>query len=175
MFDENIHDLSLFHICGSLIMAYSFHDEMTVKASTSSEKDDNAHKSDSDSEEEDEEPQSIIAMVPMADMLNHRTGFNNARLFHEPDCLQMRAIKDIKAQEQIYNTYGDLCNADLLRKYGFIDVPNEYDIVEISGDMVRDVCCPPDQTEDEKEAKVRKIIGKRDGAYYHNKECSADL
>jgi SET domain-containing protein 6 len=161
VFDENVHDLSLFHICGSLIMAYSFHDELTVKPSTSSEKDDNGHDNDSDSEDgdEDEEPQSIIAMVPMADMLNHRTGFNNARLFHEPDCLQMRAIKDIKAQEQIYNTYGDLCNADLLRKYGFIDDPNEHDIVEISGDMVRDVCCPPDQTEDEKEAKVRKING----------------
>jgi SET domain-containing protein 6 len=131
-------------------MAYSFHDELAVRTGQVGEKkeDDDV---DSDDEEED---QGIIAMVPMADMLNHRTGFNNARLFHEPEALQMRAIKDIKAQDQVYNTYGDLCNGDLLRKYGFVDDPNEHDIVEISGDLVRDECCPIDSSEEEKEAKV---------------------
>ncbi|CAM0143114.1 Ribosomal lysine N-methyltransferase 4 [Umbelopsis sp. WA50703] len=154
VFDENVHNVQLFHVCGSLIMAYSFHDELAVRTGQVGEKkeDDDV---DSDDEEED---QGIIAMVPMADMLNHRTGFNNARLFHEPEALQMRAIKDIKAQDQVYNTYGDLCNGDLLRKYGFVDDPNEHDIVEISGDLVRDECCPIDSSEEEKEAKVTFLL-----------------
>lgn len=146
-------------------MAYSFHDELAVRKQKESE--DKGHQDEAEDEEEDsddeeeEEEQGIIAMVPMADMLNHRTGFNNARLFHEPEALQMRAIKDIKAQDQIYNTYGDLCNGDLLRKYGFVDEPNEHDIVEISGDLVLNECCPKSSSEKEKEAKVSfiKLIG----------------
>ncbi|KAH8551536.1 hypothetical protein BGW37DRAFT_513309 [Umbelopsis sp. PMI_123] len=162
VFNENVHNLELFHICGSLIMAYSFHDELTPKASKNAsageKKEDAEEDADSDDDDEEEDQQGIIAMVPMADMLNHRTGFNNARLFHEPQALQMRAIKDIKAEEQVYNTYGDLCNADLLRKYGFVDNPNDYDIVEISGDLVRDVSCPADVTEEEKDAKVTFLL-----------------
>jgi N-lysine methyltransferase SETD6 len=134
-------------------MAYSFHDELTPKPSSKADVDEKKETEDDDEEDEEEE-EGIIAMVPMADMLNHRTGFNNARLFHEPEALQMRAIKDIRASEQIYNTYGDLCNADLLRKYGFVDEPNDFDIVEISGDLVRDVSCPADMTDEEKDAKV---------------------
>ncbi|KAI8578436.1 hypothetical protein K450DRAFT_246787 [Umbelopsis ramanniana AG] len=149
VFDENVHNLNLFHICGSLIMAYSFHDELTPKPSS---------KGDEEEEDDEEEEEGIIAMVPMADMLNHRTGFNNARLFHEPEALQMRAIKDIQVSEQIYNTYGDLCNADLLRKYGFVDEPNDFDIVEISGDLVCDVSCPADVTDEEKDAKVTFLL-----------------
>ncbi|KAI7887800.1 uncharacterized protein EV154DRAFT_605310 [Mucor mucedo] len=132
IFDKEIHNLELYHTCGSLIMAYSFNDELQKE-----------EESDDDEEEEEEEEENVlISMVPMADMLNHKTGFNNARLFHEPESLQMRAIKDIKEGEQIYNTYGDLCNADLLRKYGFADDQNEFDIVEIDGPLVVESCCP---------------------------------
>ncbi|KAG2201074.1 hypothetical protein INT47_010826 [Mucor saturninus] len=133
IFDKEIHNLELYHTCGSLIMAYSFNDELQKEE----ESDD-----DEEEEEEEEEANVLISMVPMADMLNHKTGFNNARLFHEPESLQMRAIKDIKEGEQIYNTYGDLCNADLLRKYGFADDQNEFDIVEIDGPLVVESCCP---------------------------------
>ncbi|KAI8081935.1 uncharacterized protein B0P05DRAFT_538703 [Gilbertella persicaria] len=132
LFDATVHTLELFHTCGSLIMAYSFNDELqkTVEEGGDSE------------EEEEEEDNGLISMVPMADMLNHKTGYNNARLFHETDSLQMKAIKDIKEGEQIYNTYGDLCNADLLRKYGFTDEKNEFDLVEIDGPLVVEICCP---------------------------------
>ncbi|KAI9604437.1 hypothetical protein KEM48_000750 [Puccinia striiformis f. sp. tritici PST-130] len=44
----------------------------------------------------------------------------------------MNATRNIKKGEQIYNTYGDPPNADLLRRYGHVDVPNRYDVVEIS-------------------------------------------
>ncbi|KAG2183393.1 hypothetical protein INT43_006399 [Umbelopsis isabellina] len=167
VFDEKVHNVDLFHVCGSLIMAYSFHDELAVRKRQENDEKDNldeaeaeaeAEDEDEDSDEEEEEEQGIIAMVPMADMLNHRTGFNNARLFHEPEALQMRAIKDIKAQDQIYNTYGDLCNGDLLRKYGFVDEPNEHDIVEISGDLVLNEGCPKGSSEKEKEAKVTFLL-----------------
>lgn len=130
-------------------MAYSFNDELqkTKKRSNDNEKEDNDqeehdedNEDDEDEEEEEEEEQDVITMVPMADMLNHRTGFNNARLFHEADSLQMKAIKDIKQGEQIYNTYGDLCNADLLRKYGFTDEKNEFDLVELDGPLVVEHC-----------------------------------
>ena len=81
-------------------------------------------------------------------MLNHKTGFNNARLFYETDSLQMKAIKDIKQGEQIYNTYGDLCNSDLLRKYGFTDEKNEFDLVELDGPLIVEHC-NVDEKEDE--------------------------
>ncbi|CAG8568263.1 3768_t:CDS:10 [Paraglomus occultum] len=93
-----------------------------------------------------------VTMVPMADMLNHKTGFNNARLFREDDGLAMIAIKKITKGEQIYNTYGDLCSADLLRKYGFVDVDNVHDFVEIDRQMVVDTLC-----NDNKITKEKKV------------------
>ncbi|KAI7904047.1 uncharacterized protein BX663DRAFT_432767 [Cokeromyces recurvatus] len=134
IFDENVHNLELFHICGSLIMAYSFIDELEKSEREDAEE-------EMSSEEEDEEEEGVIVMVPMADMLNHKTGFNNARLFYEADSLQMKAIKNIKEGEQIFNTYGDLCNADLLRKYGFTDENNPFDLVELDGPLVVKNCC----------------------------------
>lgn len=55
---------------GSLIMAYAFHAE------------DEDEDEDDEDEDEDEgaEPKVIVSMVPMADMLNHKTGHNNVRL-----------------------------------------------------------------------------------------------
>ena len=107
-------------------------------------KENNNNNDDEEEEEEnddEDEEEGLLAMVPMADMLNHKTGYNNARLFHEPECLRMKAIKFIKASDQIYNTYGDLCNADLLRKYGFADENNSFDLVEINGGQVVELCC----------------------------------
>ncbi|ORX91354.1 RuBisCO-cytochrome methylase [Basidiobolus meristosporus CBS 931.73] len=123
LFPKGVDYLSLFHRMGSLIMAYSFIDE--------------APSEDSDSDaDSDDEVEGEVTMVPMADMLNHKTGFNNARLFYEEDRLGMCAIKNIQAGEQIFNTYGDLCSADLLRKYGFVDEENPNDIVEINGESL---------------------------------------
>lgn len=92
--------LRLFHFAGSLISAYSFNE-----------------RADDDS---------ATAMVPLADTLNHRTGCNNARLYYGPDELSMIAIKDCPAGEQLFNTYGDLGNRELLLRYGFTDGPNPF-------------------------------------------------
>ncbi|KAG6827343.1 hypothetical protein H0H92_012164 [Tricholoma furcatifolium] len=111
-------------------------------------------------EEEEEEDSSDTAMVPMADMLNARYGSENAKLFDDENELRMVSTKPIKAGEQIvmilslpvsstdlvsyqWNTYGDLPNAELLRRYGHVDllplpqggVGNPGDVVEIRGDL----------------------------------------
>ena len=45
----------------------------------------------------------------------------------------MYATNDIKSGEEIYNTYGDLPRAELLRRYGYINEDYvAYDVVEIS-------------------------------------------
>jgi hypothetical protein len=41
---------------------------------------------------------------------------------------------------EIYNTYGDLSNGELLRKYGFVDEENPFDCVEIPLEIVLRVC-----------------------------------
>ncbi|CCA68310.1 related to SET7-Regulatory protein [Serendipita indica DSM 11827] len=109
---------------------------------------------DDDAESDTESPDDVN-MVPMADILNARYGCHNAKLFYEKDHLNMIATKDIPAGEQIWNTYGDPPNADLLRQYGHIDrIPilnpevgvypfeNPADEVEIRADLVFDVCTP---------------------------------
>ncbi|KAJ7020004.1 SET-domain protein [Mycena alexandri] len=96
---------------------------------------------DEDAEEEDES--SGVSMVPLADMLNARYGSENAKLFYEKDDLRMVSTKLIKSGEQIWNTYGDLPNAELLRRYGHVDMlalpngnlGNPGDVVEIPADL----------------------------------------
>lgn len=103
-----------------------------------------------DDEDEDEdryEDPFDVAMVPMADMLNGRFNTETARLFYDDErVLRMMTVQEIKAGEQIWNTYGDPPNSDLLRRYGFVDVTelepplsgagNPADIVEIPANLV---------------------------------------
>ncbi|KAK7692209.1 hypothetical protein QCA50_003833 [Cerrena zonata] len=100
----------------------------------------------SDEEDDEIEDTADIAMVPMADMLNARFESENAKLFYEEEVLKMITTKEIQAGEQIWNTYGDLPNSDLLRRYGHVDVVtlrpplagegNPADVVEIRADLV---------------------------------------
>ncbi|KAH9485074.1 Ribosomal lysine N-methyltransferase 4 [Psilocybe cubensis] len=76
---------------------------------------------DEDGDEADEDDNTEIAMVPLADILNARYKSENVRLFYEPECLKMVSTRVIKAGEQIWNTYGDPPNAELLRAYGHVD------------------------------------------------------
>ncbi|EMD33693.1 hypothetical protein CERSUDRAFT_56467 [Gelatoporia subvermispora B] len=97
-------------------------------------------------DDEDAETPADVAMVPMADMLNARFESENAKLFYEEHYLKMVATKPINAGEQIWNTYGDPPNSDLLRRYGHVDVVplgeplsgegNPADVVEIRADLV---------------------------------------
>jgi len=69
-------------------------------------------------------------------MLNHKTGCNNARLFIQNEknhtIYEMKTIGHISKGSDVYNTYGDLGNSELLRKYGFVDgLDNPHNIITI--------------------------------------------
>ncbi|PWN34320.1 SET domain-containing protein [Meira miltonrushii] len=140
---DKYYSLEHFHMMGSRILSRSFH----VKSG--SNKDDRGNgdrsgeddgengggdESDDDSDEEGaEEDESIdnISMVPMADMLNARYECDNAHLFYKTETLEMHATKRIEAGQQIWNTYGEPPSGDLLRRYGYVDLANPCDIVEL--------------------------------------------
>lgn len=49
----------------------------------------------------------------------------------------MKAIKPIKAGEEIFNDYGEIPRSDLLRRYGYVtDNYAQYDVVELSLDQI---------------------------------------
>lgn len=120
--------LTLYHRMGSTIMAYAF----DVEPSPSTlEADDEGFVSDTD---EDQLPK---CMVPLADMLNADASRNNARLFYEEDCLEMRSTQPVKAGEELFNDYGELPRSELLRRYGYItDQYKPYDVVEINQEFM---------------------------------------
>ncbi|KIJ49632.1 hypothetical protein M422DRAFT_225528 [Sphaerobolus stellatus SS14] len=101
---------------------------------------------DSDSDSDEEDP-GDVAMVPLADVLNARYECENAKLCYETDDLQMICTRDITKGDQIWNTYGNPPNSDLLRRYGHVDLislesgilGNPADIVEIRADLVVEV------------------------------------
>ncbi|KAF2474185.1 SET domain-containing protein RMS1 [Lindgomyces ingoldianus] len=115
--------LKQMHKLASTIMAYAFDIEPT---DARKEVDEEGYMS----EEEDEALPK--GMVPLADMLNADADRNNARLFYEENSLSMKALKSIKAGEEIFNDYGPLPRSDLLRRYGYItDNYAKYDVAEI--------------------------------------------
>ncbi|OWB55995.1 methyltransferase activity protein [[Candida] boidinii] len=93
-----------------------------------------------DEEEEDEEEEQtgvrfdpyLKSMVPLADTLNSNTTLFNATLGYENKSLVMKATKKILKGEQIYNIYGEQPNSEILRRYGYVEVPNsKFEFAEI--------------------------------------------
>jgi len=121
----------LMHKMGSLIMAYAFDVEPA------------SPRKDVDEEgfaEEEEDEALPKGMIPLADMLNADADRNNARFFYEEKYLEMKALKPIRAGEEIFNDYGPLPRSDLLRRYGYVtDNYAQYDVVEINMDLVTDL------------------------------------
>ncbi|GMF01138.1 unnamed protein product [Ambrosiozyma monospora] len=77
-------------------------------------------------------------MVPLADTLNANTTLFNATLKYTNHKLSMTATKHIPAGSQIYNIYGDLPNSEILRKYGYIELPNsQHEFAEIPIELVK--------------------------------------
>ncbi|KAK4569744.1 Ribosomal lysine N-methyltransferase 4 [Recurvomyces mirabilis] len=119
--DEDV--LELCHRMGSTIMAYAF----------DLEKPSNDEQAQGNEEwEEDDEEILHKGMVPLADMLNADADRNNAKLFYEEDKVIMKSIRAIKSGEEIFNDYGPLPTADVLRRYGYT-TPNyaQYDVLEV--------------------------------------------
>jgi SET domain-containing protein 6 len=124
-------NLTLMHKMGSLIMAYAFDVEPATPRKDV----------DEDGFAEEEEDEALPkGMIPLADMLNADADRNNARLFYENKHLDMKALKPIRAGEEIFNDYGPLPRSDLLRRYGYVtDNYAQYDVVEIPMELVTDL------------------------------------
>ncbi|KAK5167545.1 Ribosomal lysine N-methyltransferase 4 [Saxophila tyrrhenica] len=124
--------LSVFHRMGSIIMAYAFDLESTTQPP----------QGEDDGWEEDSDAGSVLpkGMVPLADMLNADADRNNAKLFYEDDKVVMKTIKTVKKGEELFNDYGPLPRADVLRRYGYVtENYAKYDVVEIPLELVKEV------------------------------------
>ncbi|CAL1595326.1 unnamed protein product [Knipowitschia caucasica] len=118
----NIHTLDLYTNLVAFVMAYSFQEP-------NEEEDDDDD--DDDEDDEDKAPNPPM-MVPMADMLNHIAN-HNANLEFTPDSLKMVSIRPIRKGDEVFNTYGQMANWQLLHMYGFTEPfpSNSNDTVDI--------------------------------------------
>lgn len=162
-------DMDACHRAASIIMAYAFDipDEDADKVFGSLDEDE----LESDDEENEK---TILSMVPLADMLNADADRNNARLFYDAKDLEMRTIKPIAKGEEIFNDYGQLPRADLLRRYGYAtDNYAPFDVAEISTQSILDRFTGPALQEldpslqplTQAQLKRRLEIAEREGVY----------
>ncbi|XP_053552892.1 LOW QUALITY PROTEIN: N-lysine methyltransferase setd6-like, partial [Bombina bombina] len=96
------HAFDLYKRLVAFVMAYSFQEPME--------------------EEEEDTGKEVFPpmMVPVADLLNH-IAQHNARLEFTPECLRMISISPIHAGQEVFNTYGQMANWQLLHMYGFTE------------------------------------------------------
>lgn len=72
------------------------------------------------------------SMIPLADTLNSDTKKCNANLTYDIENLKMSATAEIQKGAQVYNIYGDHPNAELLRRYGYVEWDgSKYDFAEL--------------------------------------------
>ncbi|KAA8905240.1 hypothetical protein DIURU_001668 [Diutina rugosa] len=123
-------DSELFHRVATTIMSYSFDVERPDADDESLE---------SDSMPEIQADGYYKSLVPLADTLNADTEFHNAHLEYNEGTLVMKATKDIEVGEQIFNTYAEHSNSELLRRYGYVQVHgSQYDFGEVPFTKVYD-------------------------------------
>ncbi|CAE6076446.1 unnamed protein product [Arabidopsis arenosa] len=61
---------------------------------------------------------------------------NSSMLQNDQSGLKMIMVKDVSAGAEVFNTYGLMGNAALLHRYGFTELDNPYDIVNIDLELV---------------------------------------
>ncbi|XP_068595658.1 N-lysine methyltransferase setd6 [Brachionichthys hirsutus] len=103
LWDPSTHTLQLYTQLVAFVMAYSFQEPQ-----------------EEEDDDDEEEAQNPPMMVPMADLLNHVTR-HNAHLEFTPDCLRMVSVRPIANGEEVFNTYGQVANWQLLHMYGFTE------------------------------------------------------
>lgn len=129
---QELSDVTLmeYHEIASLIMAYSFDiEKLNSKGYVNGEESDESDEDPEDNALIDDEFSDSLrrdtflkALIPLADTLNANTELHNASIEYKGDKLVIRAIKDIKSGEQIYNTYSNHPNSELLRRYGYVEM-----------------------------------------------------
>uniref|UniRef100_A0A3Q2XK31 N-lysine methyltransferase SETD6 n=1 Tax=Hippocampus comes TaxID=109280 RepID=A0A3Q2XK31_HIPCM len=110
MWNTRTHTLELYTQLVAFVMAYSFQEPQE----------------EDDDEDDEEDPPNPPMMVPMADMLNH-VSKHNANLEFTPDSLKMVCVRPIKKGEEVFNTYGQMANWQLLHMYGFTQTHSDND------------------------------------------------
>lgn len=128
---DNFNTETLHHVA-SVCMAYAFDVPLVTPDNTGNENE-NGEDGDDLVSDNGEDEETILSMIPLADMLNADADRNNARLCCDNEDLEMRTIKPISKGDEIFNDYGQLPQSDLLRRYGYT-TPNYsiYDVAEIS-------------------------------------------
>lgn len=112
--------IKLFHQIASTIMAYAF----DIPDSYAEGDDDDCENT-------------VLTMIPLADMLNADGDLNNSHLIYGNRDLEMRSIKPIRKGYEILNDYGMLPRSDLLRRYGYVtDNYAPYDVAELSTNFI---------------------------------------
>ncbi|GCB64005.1 hypothetical protein scyTo_0013274 [Scyliorhinus torazame] len=141
-FDPQKHTLDLYKKLVAFIMAYSFQEP---------------HEDDDDDDDDDEKAPKPPMMVPMADILNHVAN-HNARLEFTPECLKMLSIRKISKGEEIFNTYGQLANWQLLHMYGFTEPypSNTHEAMDIRMQMMYDAALQAVRTDEERKLLMEK-------------------
>ncbi|XP_048125508.1 N-lysine methyltransferase setd6 [Alosa alosa] len=161
LWDPEKHTLDLYKSLVAFVMAYSFQEPLE------------------DEEEEDDKDPNPPMMVPMADMLNHVSN-HNANLEYTTDCLKMVALRDIHVGEEIFNTYGEMANWQLLHMYGFAEPhqENTNDSADIQMSIVHKAALQLSQTEEDQRLLTEKwnvlcdmeMVGDV-GAFIFGKKC----
>lgn len=68
----------------------------------------------------------------------------------------MKAIKPVQAGEELFNDYGEIPRADLLRRYGYVtDNYSQYDVIELP---LRDICQAAGLSNSDVESQPRVCI-----------------
>ncbi|XP_022605720.1 N-lysine methyltransferase SETD6 [Seriola dumerili] len=110
LWNPSTHTLELYTQLVAFVMAYSFQEPQEEEE----------EEDDDEEEDEDEKAPNPPMMVPMADMLNHVSN-HNANLEFTPDSLKMVCVRPIHKDEEVFNTYGQMANWQLLHMYGFTE------------------------------------------------------
>ncbi|XP_062276082.1 N-lysine methyltransferase setd6 [Scomber scombrus] len=122
------HTLELYMQLVAFVMAYSFQEPQEEE------------EEEDDEDEDEEKAANPPMMVPMADMLNHVSN-HNANLEFTPDSLKMVCVRPIRKGEEVFNTYGQMANWQLLHMYGFTEPypSNSNDTADIPIDTLHKV------------------------------------
>lgn len=107
LWSPDTHTLELYTQLVAFVMAYSFQEPQEEE-------------DDEEDEDDEEKAPNPPMMVPMADMLNHVSN-HNANLEFTPDTLKMVCVRHIQKGEEVFNTYGQMANWQLLHMYGFTE------------------------------------------------------
>ncbi|XP_038168797.1 N-lysine methyltransferase SETD6 [Arvicola amphibius] len=131
-FSPTVRSLDLYRQLVALVMAYSFQEPL-------------------EEEDDEKEPNSPL-MVPAADILNHIAN-HNANLEYSADCLRMVATQPIPKGHEIFNTYGQMANWQLIHMYGFAEPypDNTEDTADIQMVTVRDAALQGTKDEAERQ------------------------